>query len=247
MEPTSGPKLCVRPRAARSMWARARRLVLASTTMLSFMAFVGVVSLWVRSHWRSDYIHEVERTALDRNRSNLNYLAIMSSAGGFAVFKQVESSNTHGIDVMLPWPPHGAARTSGAAEKYPWLPQSPSSLWTRLGFDYRREIDANEFLTRDNWAVVVPYWFPAALAAVLPGWWLLSLGGRRRAAWGRRGLCAACGYDLRGSPERCPECGVVPRPAVRVPVVPSATNQGGNSRLLDCSPAPPLVVEEVGD
>ncbi len=51
----------------------------------------------------------------------------------------------------------------------------------------------------------VPLWSIVAPAGlVMVGLSLVSARARRRVAVGR---CAACGYDLRGSPGRCPECG----------------------------------------
>ena len=61
------------------------------------------------------------------------------------------------------------------------------------------------------WIVGVPYWFIALLTAAIPVRWLWV--GRRTARRRSRGLCPACGYDLRATAERCPECGAVPEPS----------------------------------
>jgi hypothetical protein len=51
----------------------------------------------------------------------------------------------------------------------------------------------------------IPWWSVALMASVLPAWWGLRRGKARRRS--KLGECAACGYDLRATTERCPECG----------------------------------------
>jgi len=59
--------------------------------------------------------------------------------------------------------------------------------------------------------LIIPLWFLAGSAAVLPGVWTRRfLLKRRRRKLRDRSCCTDCGYDLRATPERCPECGAVP-------------------------------------
>ena len=89
---------------------------------------------------------------------------------------------------------HALTRSSRAIE--------PHRRFRPLGF-----FQYEPLATTDGTGAIIafPWWLPCLAGAVLPAAWLIARQRRRRRL--ALTLCPACGYDLRASPDRCPECG----------------------------------------
>jgi hypothetical protein len=164
---------------------RLLRILFNAITILSALLCVGTVALWGRSYWIGEHViwTRVIEPPSSRNPGEPLW-----------TYRIVDGELSRGQLFVEIVPPTRLTRRKHPA----WLhyTEPPNRL-------------SGEYYSSDRSTVIfVPLW-PAALAT------LMLPVGRASATFLRRrrrtGLCRVCGYDLRATPDRCPECGTPAR------------------------------------
>jgi hypothetical protein len=102
------------------------------------------------------------------------------------------------------------------------IDDGPRRIFPGLLVNWQNQSMRGEWYNR---GIAVHWVLLSTLAAVVPAFALIAH--RRRV---REGHCGVCGYDLRATPDRCPECGAIP--AVRPPHNPPMQRTGPAGDLL---------------
>ena len=162
----------------------------------SLLLCVATATLWVRGDQAGAVITKVTRNGMLQVQSVRGRFAIR--IGGPVLFQR-------GQWYWDPW--------SGTSDIFPRSWRS-DRWWERAGFGYDEDRwrTADGRLTGLDYRVSFPAWLPIALFALAPAARARSRLVRLRRSR-RRGYCIQCGYDLRATPGRCPECGTAPADA----------------------------------
>lgn len=195
----------------RSELRRGVRWVVRGLTALSLLLCIASAALWARSHWVTDYLL-FDGTHTDGHSTAAWSYALASSGSGVAF--RGDRSAYRSVDPVPPqiystWtvPLHWMHTAPGNAALDGGI---PSSAWRFAGvtlyYSGNRAGPSATFTSSylGQWYAQCPHWALFAITALLPlarGW--RALRRRRRGP----GVCPKCGYDLRASPDRCPECG----------------------------------------
>ena len=168
------------------------RRPLLALWLLSFLPLLFTLTLWARSFHREDFVRRLDPA--------VGSYSAWSRDGRLSLW----TDRYFEAKVLQP-------KAERAGWDYKTKPMTKPDRWpdhTRGTLGFVRDADKTG---KAPWAAVaIPYWSIAAALAIPPAvglWFVLR---RRRRA--RQGHCTGCGYDLRASSGRCPECGLaIPR------------------------------------
>ncbi len=166
-----------------------KRWFLNILAIFSLLLFVAALALWVRSYWQNE---------LFEYGNSRGSTFLWTSCGQLRLEHNVPLS---GVELTTPFEFH--YWVDKPAVKFERVPGTNVYFWNVFGFS---------LVTGERWgdyhyALFVPFWFVAVLSAVLTLWGTYHWRRVRRQYRQQAGLCVNCGYDLRASKDRCPECG----------------------------------------
>ncbi len=160
---------------------------------VSLLLAIAIVALWVRSYWWSVYAIRVT-TAVEEAHEVSRAWQLTASRGGIRVALLEMSSSAP------------AQANFSSSRGWKWF-QGPPQM--ELGSLPRFMHEATTMPQPGHaYFLVCPFWLMIIGLAILPT--IAIVRHRRRRRRETNNLCPTCGYDLRATPDRCPECGAVP-------------------------------------
>jgi hypothetical protein len=171
-----------------------RRKLVNLATFISLVLAVASALLWGRSYYVSDTVEATRGQQSGQALDPISGWSLWSGRGsiglGYYHFS-LRSPDATRFD----WVTNPVSRLS-----------PPRGIWEWLGFRSARQRRPPEFL---SWSVGLPTPLLILLFSMIPFLWYKR---KRHSRRQQHGQCVACGYDLRATPKRCPECGtLVPR------------------------------------
>ena len=189
----------------------------AGCALLSTLGAAATVALWVRSYRVADWF-TYTRMAVEGDLSeNTRRLEAFASRGSVRLHWTHRRIPHVFPDLRKPMPdvgPRGGGynrdttKPTVAAGFHSTDPNE--RVWRLGGFYFLLTTPGLPMQYAGGVGVAAPHWFITLLFLLAPVVWLARAYQRLHAArLSRRGHCRVCGYDLRATPDRCPECGAV--------------------------------------